>query len=47
MEFSSFGERATGERDAGPATTREEFEHHPAERDSDMTTSVESVQDGS
>src|SRR5262244_502488 len=45
MEFSSFGERATGERDARPARTREEFEDHPAERDSDMTTSVESVQD--
>src|SRR5262249_21313510 len=47
MDFSSFDERATGERDARPARTREEFEDHPAERDSDMSTSVESVQDGS
>src|SRR5262249_11220134 len=46
MDFSSFGERATGERDARPGRTREVFEDRHAERDSDMSTSVESVQDG-
>jgi len=47
MDFSSFGERASGDRDARPERTRKVFEGRDAERDSDMTTSVESVQDGS
>jgi hypothetical protein len=47
MDVSSFGKQATGERDVSPERTREEFENHRAERDSNMTTSVESVQDGS
>jgi len=47
MDFSSFGERATGKRDARPGMRREIFEDRHVERDSNMTTSVESVQDGS
>src|SRR6516165_10231573 len=47
MDFSSFGGRATGTRDARPGRTLEVFEDRHAERDSSMTTSVESVQDGS
>jgi len=46
MDFSSIGERATGVRDARPGSTREVFEDRHAERDSSMTTSAESVQDG-
>src|SRR5262249_33407111 len=46
MDFSSIGERAWGKRDARPARTREVFEDRDAERDSSMTTSAESVQDG-
>jgi len=47
MDFSFFGGRATGTRDARPGRAREVFEDRHAERDSSMTTSVESVQDGS
>src|SRR2546430_192048 len=46
MDVSSCGKQATGERDVSPGRTREDFEDHRAERDSNMTTSVESVQDG-
>src|SRR5262245_39955856 len=47
MDFSSFARRGRGERDRGPGLIRDVFDEHRAERDSSMTTSVESVQDGS
>src|SRR5262245_53521009 len=47
MDFSSFGGRATATRNARPGRTREVFEDRHTERDSNMITSVESVQDGS
>src|SRR5262245_29579137 len=47
MSFSSFAGRATGMRDQGPDMIRDIVDGHRAERDSSMTTSVESVQDGS
>src|SRR5262249_35942939 len=46
MDFSSLARRGRGERDWSPGLIRDVFEHR-AERDSSMTTSVESVQDGS
>src|SRR5512138_364233 len=46
MEFSSFTGRARGERDRSPVIIRDVFEGHRAERDSSMTTSVESVRTG-
>src|SRR5262245_2230996 len=47
MDFSCSCRRTWSERDVSPGRSREEFEGHHVERDSNIPASIESVRDGS